>query len=68
MSNIGILIDDLRSSKFLQRVQFEMPLVQFSSSEIRRRVARGLSIRYQTPRAVEEYIRHHGLYRMKAEG
>lgn len=51
----------------MQRVQFEMPLVQFSSSEIRRRVACGLSIRYQTPRAVEEYIRHHGLYRMKDE-
>jgi nicotinate-nucleotide adenylyltransferase len=46
----------------MQRVQFEMPLVQFSSTEIRRRVAAGLSIRYRTPRAVEEYIRHRELY------
>jgi nicotinate-nucleotide adenylyltransferase len=47
----------------MQKVQFEMPLVEFSSSEIRRRVAAGLSIRYQTPRAVETYIRSQGLYK-----
>jgi nicotinate-nucleotide adenylyltransferase len=41
----------------------EMPLVEFSASEIRRRVAAGLSIRYRTPRAVEEYIAAEGLYR-----
>ncbi len=41
----------------------EMPLVEFSSSDIRRRVARGQSIRFRTPRAVEEYIACHGLYR-----
>lgn len=46
----------------MQAVQFEMPLVEFSSSEIRRRVAAGQTIRYQTPRAVEEYIRSHELY------
>ena len=40
-----------------------MPLIEISSSEIRRRVADGLSIRYQTPRAVEAYIEAHGLYR-----
>jgi len=40
-----------------------MPLVEFSGSEIRRRVAAGLSIRYRTPRAVEEYIAAEGLYR-----
>jgi nicotinate-nucleotide adenylyltransferase len=38
------------------------PRVEISSSEIRLRVAQGRSIRYQTPRAVEEYIRAHGLY------
>ena len=46
----------------MKQAQFEMPLVQFSSTEIRRRVASGLSIRYRTPRAVEEYIRSHGIY------
>lgn len=41
----------------------EMPLVEFSSTEIRRRVGAGLSIRFQTPRAVEKYIEAQGLYR-----
>ena len=41
----------------------EMPLVEFSSTEIRRRIAAGQSIRYRTPRAVEKYIETHGLYR-----
>lgn len=40
----------------------QMPLVDLSSRELRRRVSRGESIRYRTPRAVEEYIRAHGLY------
>jgi nicotinate-nucleotide adenylyltransferase len=40
-----------------------MPLVELSSSEIRRRTSAGLSIRYQTPRAVEKYIEAAGLYR-----
>lgn len=40
-----------------------MPLIELSSSDIRARVAAGQSIRYRTPRAVEEYIRAQGLYR-----
>lgn len=43
--------------------QVEVPQVDLSSTEIRRRVAAGLSIRYRTPRAVEKYIETHGLYR-----
>ncbi len=42
--------------------QVEMPPIGFSSTEIRRRVGENQSIRYRTPRAVEEYIREHGLY------
>lgn len=38
------------------------PEVELSSSEIRRRIASGASIRYQVPRAVEEVIRHENLY------
>ena len=49
--------------ELIRRHQVEMPPVGISSSEIRRRVAAGVSIRYQTPRAVEEYIATHGLYR-----
>ena len=37
-------------------------LVDVSSSEIRRRIAEGLSIRYLVPEAVEAYIREHHLY------
>lgn len=46
----------------MHRNRVEMPLVELSSREIRRRVAVGLSIRYMTPRAVEEYIRVEGMY------
>jgi nicotinate-nucleotide adenylyltransferase len=43
--------------------QVEMPEIGISSSEIRRRLAAGLSIRYRTPRAVEKYLETQGLYR-----
>ncbi len=41
----------------------EGPSLDVSSSEIRRRVAAGRSIRYLVPRAVEELIADRGLYR-----
>lgn len=47
----------------IRRHQVEMPAIGISSTDLRRRLAAGRSIRYQTPRAVEEYIRSHGLYR-----
>ena len=37
--------------------------VDFSSSDIRRRIREGMSIRFMVPRAVECYIETHGLYR-----
>ncbi len=40
----------------------DMPLIELSSTEIRRRVAAGCSICFQTPRAVEQYIKSAGLY------
>ena len=39
------------------------PMLEVSSSEIRRRVAAGRTIRYLVPREVEELISHHRLYR-----
>jgi nicotinate-nucleotide adenylyltransferase len=43
--------------------QVEMPDVGLSSTEIRHRVAAGMSIRYRTPRAVEKLIETQGMYR-----
>ena len=40
----------------------ESPLVDLSSTEIRRRVAEGRSIRFLVPRSVEEFIREKRLY------
>lgn len=56
------LVAPERLDRFRQ-YQVEMPKIGLSSTEIRRRVAAGLSIRYQTPRAVEKYIETQGLYR-----
>ncbi len=39
-----------------------MPAIEISSTDLRARVADGRSIRYRTPAAVEQYIRHHRLY------
>jgi nicotinate-nucleotide adenylyltransferase len=46
----------------IQRV-IDVPAVEVSATEIRRRVAEGRSIRYLVPDAVREYIAAHGLYR-----
>ncbi len=39
------------------------PQLAISSTDLRRRVAEGRPIKYQTPEAVEDYIMEHGLYR-----
>ena len=50
--------------KIASRVELvTMPGIDLSSSDIRRRVREGKSIRYMVPRAVEVYIQEHGLYR-----
>jgi len=46
----------------IRRHRVDMPEMGISSTEIRRRVAAGHSIRYQTPAAVEQYLKTHGLY------
>lgn len=48
-------------------VAVEGPRMDLSSTELRRRVAAGRPIKYQTPDEVEEYIRRHRLYQ-KMEG
>ncbi|MBW3540258.1 MAG: nicotinate-nucleotide adenylyltransferase [Planctomycetes bacterium] len=45
------------------RIRFaSMPGIDISGSDLRRRAAAGLSLRYLTPRAVEVYITEHQLY------
>ncbi|MHB1033817.1 MAG: nicotinate-nucleotide adenylyltransferase [Pirellulales bacterium] len=56
------LVDAQRLDAIRQH-QVEMPRVEFSSTDIRQRVAARRSIRYRTPRAVERYIEAAGLYR-----
>jgi nicotinate-nucleotide adenylyltransferase len=46
----------------IRRHQVEMPEIGLSSSEIRRRVSAGNSIRYHTPRAIEKFIETQKLY------
>jgi nicotinate-nucleotide adenylyltransferase len=46
----------------------QMPPIGISATDLRRRVAADRSIRFQTPRAVEQYIRAHRLYRNSPEG
>lgn len=62
--DLGVLAPLVRAERLadIRRHQVEMPVVEFSSTAIRQAVAAGRSIRYQTPRAVEEYIRAHRLY------
>lgn len=45
-----------------QAAQVEMPLIGISSTDIRRRAAAGLSIRYLLPRGVEKLIETRRLY------
>ena len=40
----------------------EVPHVRVSSTEVRARIARGMSVRYLVPHPVETYIREHHLY------
>lgn len=47
----------------IRKHQVEMPEVDFSGTDLRRRARSGQSLRYRVPRAVEVYIETHGLYR-----
>lgn len=52
----------------LERViQLDMPVIGVSSSEIRRRIAHGLPIRYLVPPEVEKYIAERKVYLPTAE-
>lgn len=48
-------------------IWLDVPPVNFSATDLRRRVAKGLPLRYLVPSAVVDYIREHGLYRRTAQ-
>jgi nicotinate-nucleotide adenylyltransferase len=66
---VGLTLPELNSGPFAipglaDRVtELSTPLIGVSSSEIRQRVARGLSVRYLVADGVAEYIAEQGLYR-----
>lgn len=56
-------IDHLRDTLKADILLLEMPALSISSTEIRNRVANGLSIKYLLPEPVEAFIEENGLYR-----
>ena len=51
-----------------ERVQaFAVPAIGISSTEVRRRAAEGISLRYHVPDAVAAYIEENGLYRDESD-
>lgn len=60
------LVDRDRMNLFREYI-VQMPLVDFSATRIRNLCAAGKSIRFQTPRPVEAFIKSHGLYRERLE-
>ena len=55
----------LRASWRKRVVTLDPPRIDVSSTEIRRRLRAGTSVRYWTPDSVLSYIRRHGLYGTK---
>lgn len=46
----------------------DIPLIEISSTEVRKRVSEGLPIDYLVPLSVQQYIQEHGLYLDATEG
>jgi nicotinate-nucleotide adenylyltransferase len=65
LDNLNQLIPILGQEKMeeIRRIQVEIPPVDISSTEIRRRLRSGLPISRMVPHDVELYIKRHGLYK-----
>ncbi len=57
---VGIKLGRLKGAETIRYL--EMPIIQISSSSVRRRAAAGRPIRYLVPDRVVAYIEAHGLY------
>ena len=62
MNRPGFTLDQVESRYRRKIIFVEEPLIGISSTDIRRRVRNGDSIRYLVPENVEKFIREHGLY------
>jgi nicotinate-nucleotide adenylyltransferase len=67
----GVVVDIAALQAQLPRLQanidwVDAPLIDISATDLRRRVAEDISIRYRVPDAVREYIEANGLYRRVA--
>lgn len=60
---VGVRRPGARNKSPYPVIWVDVPAVDFSSTDIRRRVKRGLSIRYMVPDDVLDYIKEHHLYR-----
>ncbi len=57
-------LSEIVDAAFLDRVHFlPIPRLEISSTDIRKRVREGRSIKYLTPDPVEAYVQQQGLYR-----
>lgn len=61
-STLGHLVNPARLLQ-MESLRLQMPIIQLSSTDLRARAAEGRSLRYRTPRAVEQYIRAQALYK-----
>ena len=59
--------ETLRPDSVGQIVRLEMPMLEVSASDIRRRVAAGQSVAHLLAGPVNTYIREHGLYRSEED-
>ncbi len=59
--------ETLRADSVGQIVRLEMPMLEVSASDIRRRVAAGAPVAHLLAGPVNTYIREHGLYRIEED-
>lgn len=55
---------ELKKKHGIKAKYIEIPALDISSTEIRKRAAKGGSLRYLTPDSVAEYIKEHNLYKL----